>query len=165
MYHFLSDYTAKVAGTERGVTEPKAAFSACFGSPFLPLPPSAYAKLLGEKLDRHGTQCWLVNTGWTGGAYGTGHRMELAHTRGMIDAMLGGELDDVETRRDPVFGLDIPVNVPGVPAPVLDPRQTWDDGDAYDAGAAKLAGMFRENFEKYAANVSEAVRAAGPKAG
>jgi phosphoenolpyruvate carboxykinase (ATP) len=165
MYHFLSGYTAKVAGTERGVTEPKAAFSACFGSPFLPLTPSTYAKLLGEKLDRHGTQCWLVNTGWTGGSYGKGHRMALAHTRGMIDAMLGGELDDVETRRDPVFGLDIPVNVPGVPAPVLDPRQTWDDGDAYDAAAAKLAGMFRDNFEKYAANVSEAVRAAGPGTG
>jgi phosphoenolpyruvate carboxykinase (ATP) len=162
MYHFLSGYTAKVAGTERGVTEPKAAFSTCFGSPFLPLPPSTYAKLLGEKLDRHSTQCWLVNTGWTGGPYGSGHRMELAYTRGMIDAMLEGDLDDVRTRRDPVFGLDIPVHVPGVPDSVLDPRHTWDDPDAYDACAAKLAGMFRQNFEKYAAGVSESVRAAGP---
>ena len=163
MYHFLSGYTAKVAGTERGVTEPKAAFSACFGSPFLPLPPAVYAKLLGEKLERHRTQCWLVNTGWTGGPYGTGHRMDLAHTRGMIDAMLSGDLDDVETRPDAVFGLEIPRHVPGVPDSVLDPRGTWPDGAAYDKQAAKLAGMFRENFGNYEGGVSDAVRAAGPK--
>jgi phosphoenolpyruvate carboxykinase (ATP) len=165
MYHFLSGYTAKVAGTERGVTEPKAAFSACFGSPFLPLQPSTYANLLGDKLKRHGTQCWLVNTGWTGGPYGTGQRMDLAHTRGMIDAMLNGDLDDVETRTDPVFGLEIPVHVPGVPDSVLDPRKTWADGAAYDEQAMKLAAMFRDNFKKFEADVSDAVRAAGPAAG
>jgi len=165
MYHFLSGYTAKVAGTERGVTEPKAAFSSCFGAPFLPLPPSVYAKLLGERLDRHGVQCWLVNTGWTGGPYGVGTRMNLAHTRGMVDAMLDGALDDVETRTDPVFGLEIPQHVPGVPSTILDPRRTWDDGDAYNAQAARLAGMFRENFAAFAADVMAEVRAAGPVSG
>ncbi|HEX7091124.1 MAG TPA: phosphoenolpyruvate carboxykinase [Longimicrobiales bacterium] len=162
MYHFLSGYTAKVAGTERGVTEPKATFSTCFGAPFLPLPPSVYARMLGEKIAAHGSSCWLVNTGWTGGPYGEGERMNLGYTRAMVHAALGGRLDDVATRRDPVFGLAVPERVPGVPAAVLDPRSTWRDPAAYDAMAAKLAGMFRENFEKFEADVTEAVRQAGP---
>ncbi|HEX7052182.1 MAG TPA: phosphoenolpyruvate carboxykinase [Longimicrobiales bacterium] len=164
MYHFLSGYTAKVAGTERGVTEPKATFSACFGAPFLPLPPTTYARLLGEKIERHDVRCWLVNTGWTGGAYGVGRRMDLAHTRAMVDAALTGKLDAVPTRPDPVFRLPVPEHVPGVPDEVLDPRRTWPDPEAYDAQARKLAGMFRENFQAFAADVTEAVRDAGPKA-
>jgi len=163
MYHFLSGYTAKVAGTERGVTEPKAAFSACFGAPFLPLPPSVYARMLGEKLDEHRAACWLVNTGWTAGPYGVGHRMSLSHTRQMIGAALRGALNDVELREDPVFGLRVPTAVPGVPADVLDPRKTWPNGEAYDAQARKLADMFRENFRIFESEVSEGVRAAGPK--
>ncbi len=162
MYHFLSGYTAKVAGTERGVTEPKATFSTCFGAPFLPLPASTYARMLGEKIERHDAQCWLVNTGWTGGPYGVGSRMKLAYTRAMVDAAISGKLDDVETRQDPIFGLHVPVSVPGVPDEVLMPRQTWADPAAYDEQAKKLAAMFRENFEEFAADVSEAVRAAGP---
>jgi phosphoenolpyruvate carboxykinase (ATP) len=164
LYHFLSGYTAKLAGTERGVTEPKATFSTCFGSPFLPLPPSVYARMLGERIDEHGAQCWLVNTGWTGGPHGVGSRMKLAYTRAMVHAALSGELAHVATRPDPVFGLEIPVEVPGVPAEVLMPRSTWPDAAAYDAQAAKLAGMFRENFKKFEAEVSEAVRQAGPVA-
>ena len=162
MYHFLSGYTAKVAGTERGVTEPKATFSTCFGAPFLPLPASTYARMLGEKIERHDAQCWLVNTGWTGGPYGVGSRMKLAYTRAMVDAAISGKLDDVETRQDPIFGLHVPVSVPGVPDEVLMPRQTWADPAAYDEQAKKLAAMFRENFEEFAADVSEAVRVAGP---
>ncbi len=165
MYHFLSGYTAKVAGTERGVTEPKATFSTCFGAPFLPLPASTYARMLGEKIERHDAQCWLVNTGWTGGPYGVGSRMKLAYTRAMVDAAISGKLDGVETRQDPIFGLHVPVSVPGVPDEVLMPRNTWADPAAYDEQAKKLAAMFRENFEKFAADVSEAVRAAGPIAG
>jgi len=164
MYHFLSGYTAKLAGTERGVTEPKAAFSACFGAPFLPLPPSVYAEMLGRKLEQHGAQVWLVNTGWTGGAFGEGQRMKLSHTRAMIRAALEGRLDDVETTPDPVFGLHIPKSVPDVPDDVLQPKSTWSDPAAYDAAAAKLAGMFRDNFEKFADGVGEGVRGAGPKA-
>jgi phosphoenolpyruvate carboxykinase (ATP) len=163
MYHFLSGYTAKLAGTERGVTEPKAAFSTCFGAPFLPLPPSVYAGMLGDRLAQHGAQVWLVNTGWTGGAYGTGKRMRLAHTRAMIRAALAGQLDDVPTTPDPVFGLHIPASVPGVPDDVLKPKSTWPDAAEYDDAAARLAGMFRENFEKFADGVSETVRNAGPR--
>jgi phosphoenolpyruvate carboxykinase (ATP) len=163
MYHFLSGYTAKVAGTERGVTEPKAAFSTCFGAPFLPLQPSVYAGMLREKLTRHQSQCWLVNTGWTGGAYGTGNRMDLAHTRAMIDAVLGGKLTGAAVREDPVFGLHIPAHVPGVPDEVLNPRDTWKDTSAYDAQAAKLKAMFKENFNKFAGDVGPDVRAAGPR--
>jgi len=163
MYHFLSGYTAKLAGTERGVTEPKAAFSTCFGAPFLPLPPATYADMLGRKLAQHRAQVWLVNTGWTGGAFGTGQRMKLAHTRTMVRAALGGRLDGVATHPDPVFGLQIPAAVPGVPNDVLDPRSTWSDPAAYDAHAAQLAGMFRENFEKFSAGVSAGVRSAGPR--
>jgi phosphoenolpyruvate carboxykinase (ATP) len=162
MYHFLSGYTARLAGTERGVSEPKAAFSACFGAPFLPLAPSVYADMLGRKLAEHDAQVWLVNTGWTGGAYGTGTRMKLSYTRAMIRAALDGQLADVGTRPDPVFGLHIPGSVPDVPDEVLDPRSTWPDAAAYDAAAARLAGMFRDNFRKFADGVSDAVQKAGP---
>jgi phosphoenolpyruvate carboxykinase (ATP) len=163
MYHFLSGYTAKVAGTERGVTEPAATFSACFGAPFLPLHPGRYAKMLGERIARHGARVWLVNTGWTGGPYGTGHRMKLADTRAIVTAALSGALDGAQYRRDPVFGVDVPVAVPGVSADVLDPRRTWKDGAAYDAQAAKLAKMFTDNFTAFAAEAPEAVSKAGPR--
>jgi phosphoenolpyruvate carboxykinase (ATP) len=163
MFHFLSGYTAKLAGTERGVTEPKATFSACFGAPFLALHPSVYADMLGEKIARHDARVWLVNTGWTGGAYGQGERMNLAHTRAMVRAALAGELHDVATEPDPIFGLHIPVEVPGVPTEVLRPRETWADAAAYDEQARRLAGMFQENFEKFADSVSAAVRQAGPR--
>jgi phosphoenolpyruvate carboxykinase (ATP) len=164
MYHFLSGYTAKVAGTERGVTEPKATFSACFGAPFLSLHPSVYADMLGRKIEEHNVRVWLVNTGWTGGPYGEGTRMKLPYTRAMIHAALEGRLDDVETEPDPVFGLHIPVSVPEVPEEVLRPRDTWKDKEAYDRQAHKLAGMFRENFEQFADNVPQEVRDAGPTA-
>jgi phosphoenolpyruvate carboxykinase (ATP) len=164
MYHFLSGYTAKVAGTERGVTEPKATFSACFGAPFLPRHPGVYATMLGEKLRQHDTRVWLVNTGWTGGPYGTGSRMRLRYTRAMVRAALAGVLNDVETRTDPVFGVAVPTAVPNVPADVLEPRTTWADGEAYDAQARELAAMFRENFQKYADGVSDEVNEAGPVA-
>jgi phosphoenolpyruvate carboxykinase (ATP) len=164
MYHFLSGYTAKVAGTEKGVTEPKATFSTCFGAPFLPLAPSRYARMLGEKIARHNARVWLVNTGWTGGAYGVGKRMKIAHTRAMIRAVLSGALDDVAYERDPVFNLNIPTQVPGVPPEVLSPRNTWASGADYDAQAAKLARMFVENFTAFEGGVSADVRAAGPRA-
>jgi phosphoenolpyruvate carboxykinase (ATP) len=164
MYHFLAGYTAKVAGTERGVTEPQATFSACFGAPFLPLHPGIYAKMLGERIAKHGARCWLVNTGWTGGPYGEGHRMKLHHTRAMIHAALEGQLEGVVTRTDPVFGLHVPVEVPGVPTEILDPRGTWNDPTRYDEQAGKMASMFRENFAKYADGVDASVRRAGPTA-
>jgi phosphoenolpyruvate carboxykinase (ATP) len=164
MYHFLSGYTAKVAGTERGVTEPKETFSACFGAPFLPLHPGVYAEMLGRKIAQHRVRCWLVNTGWTGGAYGTGSRMRLAHTRAMVRAAVDGQLDAVATARDPVFGLEVPQHVPGsLPAEILFPRNTWADSSAYDAMARRLTALFRANFEQFAANVSAAVREAGPR--
>ena len=162
MYHFLSGYTAKVAGTERGVTEPRAVFSACFGAPFLPQHPSVYAKLLGEKLREHGAKVWLVNTGWSGGRYGVGSRMDLAHTRAMVDAALGGELDETPVSVDPVFGLRVPKLVRGVPDDVLWPRATWADAVAYDAAAAELANMFRGNFRAFEGQVEGGVREAGP---
>jgi phosphoenolpyruvate carboxykinase (ATP) len=163
MYHFLSGYTAKVAGTERGVTEPKETFSACFGAPFLPLHPHEYADMLGAKIAKHGVQCWLVNTGWTGGPFGTGQRMRLSHTRAMVRAALGGRLDHTSTTREAVFGLDVPTHIPGgVPDEVLLPRATWHDPAAYDAMARKLAGLFRKNFEQFADRVHAAVREAGP---
>ncbi len=162
MYHFLSGYTAKVAGTERGVTEPSATFSACFGAPFLPLHPSAYAKMLGEKISKHGARVWLVNTGWTGGPYGTGSRMKLSYTRSMVRSALAGALDKVQYVKDPVFGLEVPTSVPDVPANVLSPRGTWADPAAYDAQAKKLATMFRENFEQYRMQVPASVAGAGP---
>src|SRR5687767_2285277 len=162
MYYFLSGYTAKVAGTERGVTEPQATFSACFGAVFLVWHPTKYANMLGELLRKHGSKVWLVNTGWSGGAFGVGHRMKLPHTREMIHAALEGKLDNVQYDADPIFGLRIPAEVPGVPREVLRPRETWSDGAAYDAQAKKLAGMFRENFEKFG-GVSEEIRKAGPR--
>ncbi|HEY4954654.1 MAG TPA: phosphoenolpyruvate carboxykinase (ATP) [Gemmatimonadaceae bacterium] len=162
MYYFVSGYTAKVAGTERGVTEPQATFSACFGAVFLVWHPTKYAEMLGELLGRHKSNVWLVNTGWSGGPYGVGKRMKLAHTRAMVNAALGGKLDGVEFRTDPVFGLSVPTLVPGVPADVLVPRGTWSDGAAYDAQAKKLATMFRDNFSKFG-GASEAIRNAGPK--
>jgi phosphoenolpyruvate carboxykinase (ATP) len=164
MYHFLSGYTAKVAGTEKGVTEPKATFSTCFGAPFLPLDPSRYARMLGEKIARHDARVWLLNTGWTGGPYGVGARMKIAYTRSMIRAVLSGALDTVGFERDSVFNLDIPVSCPGVPDEVLTPRATWADGAAYDAQAAKLARMFVENFKTFEQGVSAEVLAAGPHA-
>jgi phosphoenolpyruvate carboxykinase (ATP) len=163
MYHFLSGYTAKVAGTEEGVTEPKATFSTCFGAPFLPLAPSRYATMLGAKIGEHRARVWLVNTGWTGGPYGVGKRMKIAYTRAMLRAALSGALDDVPYERDPVFNVDIPVSCPDVPAEVLRPRNTWSDGVAYDAQAAKLARMFADNFKAFAGGVSAEVVAAGPR--
>jgi len=162
MYHFLSGYTAKVAGTERGVTEPKATFSACFGAPFLPRHPSVYARLLGEKLREHGADVWLINTGWTAGPHGTGHRIDLRYTRAMVRAALNGTLDAIQTAPDPVFGVHVPVRVPEVPSELLRPRATWEDREAYDRMARRLAAMFRENFEEYAPEVPDEVRAAGP---
>ncbi len=164
MYHFLSGYTAKVAGTERGVTEPTATFSACFGEPFMVRPPTVYADMLGEKLREHGASVFLVNTGWTGGPYGTGSRMKLAHTRAMVRAAMAGELDDVETFEDPFFGLHVPKHVPNVPDEVLNPRDTWADQDAYDRKARQLAGMFAKNFERYADEAADEIAAAGPTA-
>jgi phosphoenolpyruvate carboxykinase (ATP) len=162
MYHFLSGYTAKVAGTERGVTEPNATFSACFGAPFLPLSPNVYASLLGEKIARHGVQCWLVNTGWSGGPYGVGQRLRLGLTRAMVRAALTGTLDRIPTTVEAVFGLEVPLHVPGVPDGVLLPRGTWDDPGTYDAQATRLAQMFRQNFEQFRDHVHPAVRDAGP---
>ncbi|HRQ37959.1 MAG TPA: phosphoenolpyruvate carboxykinase [Chloroflexota bacterium] len=163
MYHFISGYTAKVAGTERGVTEPQATFSACFGAPFMAQHPSVYAELLGKKIAEHNVQCWLVNTGWTGGPYGEGHRMKLAHTRATVNAALDGRLANVHYVTDPIFGLQIPTTCPGIPAEVLQPRQTWADPDAYDAQAHKLAAMFVENFKQFADQASTAVTDAGPQ--
>ena len=163
MYQFLSGYTAKVAGTERGVTEPTATFSSCFGAPFLPLHPGVYAKMLGEKIAEHGASVWLVNTGWTGGAYGTGSRMKLPYTRAMVRAALSGALDKAAFTTEPVFGFAVPKAVEGVPSEVLLPRGTWADGAAYDAQAHKLAGMFRENFQQYENEVGDAVKSAGPR--
>jgi len=164
MYHFLSGYTAKVAGTEKGVTEPKATFSTCFGAPFLPLAPSRYARMLGEKIARHHARVWLVNTGWSGGPYGVGKRMKIAYTRAMIRAVLSGALDAVAYERDPVFNLDVPVSCPAVPAEVLKPRTTWSSPAEYDVQAVKLARMFADNFKTFESGVTPDVLAAGPKA-
>jgi phosphoenolpyruvate carboxykinase (ATP) len=162
MYYFLSGYTAKVAGTERGVNEPQATFSACFGAVFLVWHPTKYAEMLGARLREHKANVWLVNTGWIGGAYGTGKRIKLPYTRAIVRAALSGKLDQANFRTDPVFGLSIPTTVPDVPSEVLDPRTTWPDPDAYDRQAAKLAGMFRDNFAKFG-GASEAIHKAGPK--
>lgn len=162
MYHFISGYTAKVAGTEDGVTEPSATFSACFGEAFMVLHPNRYAELLAEKMARHGSKVWLVNTGWTGGGVGVGRRIALPHTRAIIDAILDGQLEGVAMRTDPVFGLAIPANVPGVPDQILTPRDAWKDSAAYDERASKLAELFRANFANYANGVSDAVKKAGP---
>lgn len=162
MYHFLSGYTAKVAGTERGVTEPQATFSTCFGAPFMVLHPGVYADLLGKKMKQHDAKCWLVNTGWSGGPYGEGQRMSIKYTRAMIRAILSGALDEVETAPDEVFGVHVPAHVPDVPDEVLKPRNTWKDKHAYDRKARELARLFNENFKKYEEGVAPEVRAAAP---
>ena len=164
MYHFLSGFTSKLAGTERGVTEPEPVFSTCFGSPFLPLPATRYAEMLGQKIDEHGSQVFLVNTGWTGGEYGVGNRMKLSYTHTMVRAAIDSKLSNVETTQDAVFGLNIPVAIEGVPTEVLNPREAWTDKVAYDKKAAELAEMFNNNFKKFA-NVSEdIVKKGGPLA-
>jgi phosphoenolpyruvate carboxykinase (ATP) len=162
MYYFLSGYTAKLAGTERGVKEPTATFSACFGAVFLVWPATRYAEMLGRLIDEHDCRVWLVNTGWSGGPYGVGKRMKLGYTRSMVHAILDGSLDTAATREDPVFGLAVPQDVHDVPGEVLDPRRTWPDPAAYDAQAHKLAEMFRKNFEKFG-DVANSIRSAGPK--
>lgn len=169
MYHFLSGYTAKVAGTEIGVTEPEATFSTCFGAPFMPRHPSAYGNLLKERIAKGGVQCWLLNTGWTGGKYGVGHRMPIKATRALLNAALDGDLDGVEFRADPNFGFDVPVNVPvlaeaGIDQTILDPRSTWADKAEYDATAQKLVQLFIDNFSEFEAHVDEGVRKAAPVA-
>jgi phosphoenolpyruvate carboxykinase (ATP) len=160
MYHFLSGFTSKVAGTEQGVTEPQPTFSTCFGAPFMPRRPEVYGKLLQEKIAAHGAACWLVNTGWTGGAYGTGKRMPIKATRALLTAALDGSLGAVQFRKDPNFGFDVPVLVPGVDEKLLDPRRTWADQAAYDAQAKKLVGMFANNFAQYVPFIDADVKAA-----
>ncbi len=163
-YHFLSGYTAKLAGTERGVSEPQATFSTCFGAPFLVHQPSVYSELLRDRLHRYGSAVWLVNTGWSGGPFGVGKRMKIAHTRAMVSAVLDGNLHDVPIVPDPIFGLHVPVACPGVPVEVLQPRNTWADPADYDARARDMARRFNENFKQFAATVGPEVTAAGPKA-
>jgi len=163
MYQFISGYTAKVAGTEKGVTEPQPTFSTCFGAPFMVHHPQVYAELLGAKIEEQGAHCWLINTGWTGGPYGTGKRISIAHTRAIVNAVLSGSLDNAEYREDPIFGLMVPKHVEGVPDDVLDPRATWSDAAAYDEKAYDLANKFVENFVKYAEGASEEIKAAAPR--
>jgi len=163
MYHFISVYTAKVAGTEVGVTEPQATFSACFGAAFLVWPPARYAEMLAEKMKKHGAKAWLVNTGLTGGAYGTGKRINLKSTRAIVDAILSGKLDNAETVQDDVFGVKIPKECPNVPSEILIPKNTWNDPSAYDEQAKKLGSLFNKNFEKYKADSSDEIINAGPK--
>jgi len=162
MYHFVSGYTARVAGTEKGVNKPSPIFSACYGAPFLPLHPQRYAALLGEKLVRHKSEVWLINTGWSGGPYGEGARVPIPYTRAMVNAVLDGKLADVPTRVDPFFGVHVPTSCPGVPEELLDPRKTWQDGEAYDAQAKKLGAMFVKNFAQFAEQSTPEIRAAGP---
>ena len=162
MYHFLSGYTAKVAGTEIGVTEPEATFSTCFGAAFMPRRPTVYGNLLKERIARGGADCWLVNTGWTGGKYGVGKRMPIKETRALLNAALDGSLKNVEFRKDPNFGFEVPVSVPGVDTAILDPRSTWADKDEYDRTAAKLVDLFVANFAEFAPHVDEGVRQSGP---
>ncbi|MFD2785462.1 phosphoenolpyruvate carboxykinase (ATP) [Hymenobacter rubripertinctus] len=165
MYHFMSGYTAKVAGTEMGVTEPQTTFSACFGAVFLPLHPTKYAEMLGQKMDENpDVNVWLINTGWTGGSYGTGSRMKLSYTRAMITAALNGQLDDVEFTKHPIFGVAVPASVPGVPTEILDPRNTWASKESYDKTANSLAEKFVKNFQKYADYANEEILAGAPAA-
>jgi phosphoenolpyruvate carboxykinase (ATP) len=163
MYHFLSGYTAKVAGTEAGIKEPQATFSTCFGAPFMALPPSTYAKLLGDKIARHSVDVWLINTGWSGGPYGQGERIKLQFTRAMVQAVLSGKLNRVETKIDSIFGVAVPLSCPGVPAEILNPRNTWKDPQAYELKAFELAAMFEKNFSETAAEAPEEIKKAGPK--
>ncbi len=162
MYHFLSGYTSKLAGTERGITSPETTFSTCFGSPFLPLHATEYAEMLGKKIDEHEAQVYLVNTGWTGGVYGTGQRMKLSYTRRMVRAALNGELDGKETETEAVFGLEIPKSVDGVPSEVLNPRHAWDDKEAYDVKARELAEAFNKNFKKFGTVSADISQKGGP---
>ena len=163
MYQFISGYTAKVAGTEAGITEPQTTFSACFGAPFLPLHPTKYAEMLGEKMKDEDVNVWLINTGWSGGQYREGKRIDLSFTRAMISAALRGDLDNVEFQEHPVFGLLIPLSCPDVPSEILNPRDTWTDSAAYDAKATELAKAFVENFSKYEDYANEEIMAAAPK--
>jgi phosphoenolpyruvate carboxykinase (ATP) len=163
MYHFISGYTAKVAGTEAGVTEPSATFSACFGAPFMVRHPSVYAELLADRLRKHGSTCWLVNTGWTGGPHGVGSRMRIDVTRALLKAALDGSLSKVPMNVDPTFGFEVPREAPGIPAGLLDPRSTWAESARYDEKARELAGMFKKNFEQYSDGTSAEVLAAGPE--
>ena len=160
MYHFLSGFTSKVAGTERGVTEPQPTFSTCFGAPFMPRRPEVYGNLLREKIAKHGATCWLVNTGWTGGAYGTGSRMPIRATRALLDSALSGQLAEANFRKDPNFGFSVPTSVPGVAEVLLDPRRTWENPAEYDGQAQKLVQMFADNFEQYVPYIDEDVKAA-----
>jgi len=162
-YHFISGYTAKVAGTERGVKEPKATFSTCFGAPFMPLHPAVYGDLLGQKIAEHGSAVWLVNTGWTGGPYGVGERLKIAWSRAVVRGAMSGALEDVDFETDPVFGFEVPTECPGIPSEVLVPRNTWSDPGEYDAQAKELAMLFAENFEEFADEVGADVAAAGPR--
>lgn len=161
MYHFMSGYTSKLAGTERGITEPQATFSACFGAPFLPLPATVYAEMLGQRIDEHGSSVYLVNTGWSGGPYGVGERIKLRYTRAMVSAALSGKLDGVEFAQHPIFRVLVPTSVPGVPSEILDPRNTWSDGNAYDEKARDLANKFRANFRQFSGVPAE-IAEAGP---
>lgn len=163
MYHFISGYTAKVAGTERGITEPQATFSACFGAAFLTLHPTRYADLLQEKLEKHGSSAYLVNSGWSGGPYGEGERMSIKTTRTCIDAILDGSIQEAEFVEDPVFGFEVPKALPGLDSSLLNPRSTWEDGEAYDAAEKKLAAMYVKNFEKYAGEGSVDYTKFGPQ--
>jgi len=162
MYHFMSGYTSKLAGTERGIKEPKSVFSECFGAPFMPRPASVYAKLLGEKINQYNTTVYLINTGWSGGPYGIGTRIKIKFSRAMVTAALRGELDKVEYRHDSLFNLDIPIKVEGVPSEILDPKNTWNDSISYEKSAKSLAKMFVDNFEKFK-GVSPEIKNAGPK--
>jgi len=161
-YHFISGYTAKVAGTEEGVTEPIPSFSACFGAPFMPLHPTKYAEMLSDKMKSNGVNVWLVNTGWTGGPYGTGSRMKLKLTRAMITAAIEGKLNDVEYHQHPIFGLQMPKECPNVPAEVLDPKGTWSSTEAYDKKASLLASYFKDNFEKFDDHANKEILKGGP---
>lgn len=165
MYHFISGYTAKLAGTEKGVTEPSAVFSACFGAPFMIRHPSVYAQLLADKIHKHRAACWLMNTGWTGGPYGVGHRMKIDYTRALLNAALDGSLEEAEMRKDPIFGFQVPKEIRGIPTKVLNPRSTWPNAADYDDQAQRLAGLFQENFKQFENQVSDDVLAAGPMKG
>jgi phosphoenolpyruvate carboxykinase (ATP) len=162
MYQFISGYTARVAGTEAGVTEPSTTFSTCFGAPFLPLHPVQYARMLGDKVHQNKVQVWLVNTGWTGGAYGTGQRIKLGYTRSMVAAALNGQLEKMSYKYDTVFGFAIPEACPGVPENILDPRNTWENKEAYDVQSRELAARFVQNFKKYASIADHEILSASP---
>jgi len=162
MYHFISGYTSKLAGTERGIQHPEATFSACFGEPFLPLSPLVYAQMLKDRVNQYGAKVYLINTGWSGGPFGVGERISLKYTRQMVTSVLSGALDGVDTRLDPVFGFKVPTHCPGVPDPILDPKQTWKDPKAYDAKAQELAQAFHDNFKAKYADLAPEVRKAGP---